>query len=685
MELPLPPHLFDLTQFQADFKSKKMDSFTFYTTLIKELARVHTLTQSQEQRNPDYLLLSYSENDSLPIEPFVNLTRESDPQECTLMLDTTTGKLYCPAWFNANNRTFTTPDQHDTFAATQVIGRGNDWKIASKADYDNIPSNVQKVWFDTQRKKKVWIQPTYYRTDFSEGDIDQLFYIVRNPKLTQIVNPCETNDDVYYLGYESKALTYAGNKNTFYPCDDGELAKFFPDWKSVVVPDAESYPFLVSDRFVDAGIWGEHFSTTQFIRFLVDNGFDMGSIPQKTNNIPYLFETGNYLLETLQKNEGIQLHLSTITYPSSFFTPISEIAKHQNAIDYLDFLLWKIRHYTTNHTTELTHANQLYFQLLETKLLTPSLKPFLAYLTPQFDFALQNVETKLMRFKKESLNYLESMENCSSLWELSSSARSLDFHLFGEMVTHLYNQQITKIERFDAEIDFLTEVHQYAMTLFTDANDAKTKHRETLRLSCAAEYVDEQFDTIMQEWEKEVLALEARYLPLIQEYFNGTLTQNELLVMLKAFKAYRDAITAFFLTERILLIQKYHDNPKSLFLQQLARDQALFKSTAIIIEPVTALLSTNTHYHTKKVLHTQIQSLFGTRFTILGELFDNNGFSEPLIQMFHRLQESNFDRLIEDVEAYGEALKKRNEEITALLFKMTKDLEHHAIITSTKE
>lgn len=684
MELPLPPHLFDLTQFQADFASKKIDSFSFYTTLIKELVRVQTLAQSEERYNLDYLLLSYSEIDSLPIDRFVNLTGESDPQECTLMLDTTTGKLYCPAWFNANNRTFTTLDEYDAFAATQVIGGGNDWKIASRADYHNLPSNVKEVWFDIQSKKKVWITPQYYRVDYSSSHLDQCFYIVRDATATSIAsaNPKETTNELYYLGYKSKDLTYAGNKNIFYPCDDGELAKFFPNWKSVITPTTDSYPLLVSDRFVDAGIWGEHFSTSQFIKFLVDNGFDMGSIPQKTNNLPYLFDAGSYLLEALQKNTGIQLHLPTITYPSSFFTPISEIAKHQNAIDYLDFLLWKIRHYTTNHTTELTHANQLYFQLLETKLLTPALEPFLAYLTPQFDFALQNVETKLMRFKKESLNYLESMGNCSSLWELSSSTPSLDFHLFGEMVTHLYNQQITKIERFDAEIDFLTEVHQYAMTLFTDANDAKTKHRETLRISCAAEYVDEQFDTIMQEWEKEVLALETRYLPLVQEYFKGTLTQNELLVMLKAFKAYRDDITAFFLNERILLIQKYHDNPKSLFLQQLVRGQTLFKSTAIIIEPVTALLSTNTHYLTKKVLHTQIQALFGTRFTILGELFTDNSFSEPLIHTFHLLQESNFDRLIEDVEAYGKALKKRNDEIEALLFKMKKDLERQ---TKTKE
>ncbi len=124
MELPLPPHLFDLTQFQADFASKKIDSFSFYTTLIKELVRVQTLAQSEERYNLDYLLLSYSEIDSLPIDRFVNLTGESDPQECTLMLDTTTGKLYCPAWFNANNRTFTTPDEYDAFATTQVIGGG---------------------------------------------------------------------------------------------------------------------------------------------------------------------------------------------------------------------------------------------------------------------------------------------------------------------------------------------------------------------------------------------------------------------------------------------------------------------------------------------------------------------------------------------------------------------------------
>ncbi len=525
----------------------------------------------------------------------------------------------------------------------------------------------------------MWIVPRYYRVDYG-----QYFYIVRDATATSFasVNPKETTNELYYLGYKSKDLTCAGNTNTFYPCDDGELAKFFPDWKSVGVPATESYPFLVSDRFVDAGIWGEHFSTTRFIQFLIDNQFDMGSIPQKTNNLPYLFETGSYLLEALQKNTGIQLHHATITYPAPFFTPISEIAKHHDAIAYIDFLLWKIRHYTTTHTTTITDANRLYFQLLETKYVTPSLEPLLAYLIPQFDFALQNVETKLMRFKKESLSYLETMEKSTSIWGLSSQMPSLDFHLFGEMVTHLYNQQIKKMGRFDTEIAFLTDLHHCATTLFNDAHELKTKHRESLRLTCSAEYVEEQLETLVQEWEKEMLALEARYLPLIQEYFNGTLTQSELLELLKAFKAYRDRLTTFFLTERIPIIQKYYDNPKSHFLQQLVRDQALFKSTTIIVEPVTTLLSTNTHYLTKKVLHTQIQSLFGTRFTILGELFTDNSFSEPLIHTFHLLQESNFDRLIEDVEAYGKALKKRNEEIDALLFKMTKDLERQ---TKTKE
>jgi hypothetical protein len=676
MELPLPPLLFDLTQLQVDFKSKKIGAFPFYTTLIKELARVQTLAQSEERYNLDYLLLSYSEIDSLPIDRFVNLTGESDRKECTLMLDTTTGKLYCPGWFNANHRTFATMDEYDQFASMQVIGGGNDWKICAGADFYSLPIHIREQWFDLQTKKNLWIQPMYYRTCYSSSDADQCFYITREAKFTPFDNLRQTTDALYYLGFKPKDLTYTGAENTLYPCDDGELARFYPDWKNVVVPSEGAYPFLSSDRFVEAGIWGEHFSTTQFIRFLVDNGFDMGSIPQKTNNLPYLFETGNYLLEALQKSTGIQLHHETITYPASFFTPISEITKHHDAIAYTDFLLWKIRHYTTTHATTLTHANRLYFQLVETKLIPPSLEPFWAYLIPQFDFSLQHVETKLMNFKKESLNYLETMENCTSIWEFSSAMPPLDFPLFGEMVTHLYNQQIEKIGRFDTEIAFLTDLHHCVITLFRDAHEWKTKHHETLRLMCSEEYVEEQFDPIREEWEKEILALESRYLPLVQEYFRGTLTQPELLAVLNAFKAYRDRITTFFLTERIPLIQKYHHNPKSPFLQQLVRDQALFKSTAIIVEPVTALLSTNTHYLTKKVLHTQIQSLFGTRFTILGELFSHTSFSEPLIRTFDLLQESNFDRLIEDVEAYGQALKKRNEEITALLFKMEKDLEH---------
>ncbi|MEI6706438.1 MAG: hypothetical protein WCK96_04780 [Methylococcales bacterium] len=715
--------MFNLEKFQAEFKAGRFDEFHYYSTLAKEL------TRTKETVSIAHLSVSRAEQlDSIAFDRFVNITGEKDNFECSLLIDTETGYLYSPQWFNTNNRTFATIHDYETFVAQQVIAGFNDWELVDNEDFENFEPKQKIKWFDSSSKNKVILNkinffcylPAYDETEHSYkklrfkknelvpkggvlaaiyGEIELLNHsdacskiginpnewIYSNNKLTFVgVNKTfirkyyfinknessinEINKEFYFLG-GNKEISKKISVNTYYN-DISLLTTYFPNYtkNEKIYTIGEAYPFIYSRHFVDLELWGNKFSTSTFIQFLVDNNFDTSFLPKAPNLIPYI-------LESLQKTTGIRLHEDTITFPSRLFKHESAISKHQNLIAYLDFLLWKIEYYAQSHASELTKSNQLYGQLANLKTDNAELSNIQQYLLKKFDFSLQNLEEKLLQFKSESIAYLEKIDCIDSVWQYAENQPSIDFNLIGEAVTRLFNNQIIKVTQFSASVEFLTALFGKVNALFTANQHFITAQKEQFRLNCEKAYVDDSFADLFTEWQTEITALENHYFPIIEACFIGTISQSATIETLSLFENYRYAVDNFFLTERIVLIHEYDENPKSAFLQKIDMESKLFKSRCALRNGLKALITNEAQHLTKKLLNAESQSLLTRQVDNLLTISKEANISQVLQTEFNELQQRNFEIYLADVEQYGNELDKRDKDIQSLLFKMKKDLE----------
>ena len=663
--------MFNLEKFQVEFRAGRFDEFHYYSTLAKELTRM------KETVSIAHLSVSRAAQlDSIAFDRFVNITGEKNNFECSLLIDTNTGYLYSPQWFNTNNRTFTTIHDYETFVAQQVIEGVNNWELVDNEDFKNFSPEDRVKWFDY--KKNVFNKANFYCFYVSywvEEDDEHFRFFIRksyyidNNFEKSIHSGNSTNDisDFYYLGRNIKIKENPSLLNSHQDCD--LLTPYFPNYKNEKIYEiGEVYPFIYSRHFVDLDIWGNKFSTSTFIQFLVDNNFDTSFLPKAPNLIPYI-------LETLQKTTGIRLHEDTITFPSRFFKHESAISKHQNLIAYLDFLLWKIEYYAQNHTTELTKSNQLYSQLANLKTDNADLNNIQQYLLKKFDFSLQNLEEKLLQFKSESIAYLEKIDCVYSLWQYAENHPSIDFNLIGEAITRLFNNQIIKVTQFSESVDFLTALFSKVNALFTANQHFITAQKEQFRLNCDKAYVEGSFADLFTEWQTEITALENHYLPIIEACFIGTISQSATIETLSLFENYRKAVDNFFLTERIALIHEYDENPKSAFLQKIDMESKLFKSRCALRMGLKALMSNDAAHLTKKLLNAESQSLLTRQVGNLLTISKDANISQVLQTEFNELQQRNFEIYLADVEQYGNELDKRDKDIQGLLFKMKKDLE----------
>jgi hypothetical protein len=396
------------------------------------------------------------------------------------------------------------------------------------------------------------------------------------------------------------------------------------------------------------------------------------------SDLKYLLEVLP-ILQELQKSQKIQLHKNLIDFPNSLFQQVSEVSKHQNLISYIDFLLWKIENYSVKNSSDLGKSNELYLKLSNLKSEIEELNRIKNYLFQKFDFSLENLKTKLLEFKNESINHLEILDSQNSIWDFEPQPKSFNFELLGETITRLYNNQISKVSSFSDEVDFLLQLSEKVENLFRNSHNFLTGQRESLRQSCEKEYVGDEFEKLFSEWSSEIEGLESRYFPLIQAYFNGSLSKDTTIHTLTLFEDYRKSIDSFFESERISLIQKYDENPKSQFLQKIEMENHIFKTCCSVRGALKDVISKEEQQITKKLLNSQSETLLSRQLSNLIEFSKEAGVSELIHNEFLKLQGENLEIYLSDVEKYSEELQKRDKEIQGLMFKMKKDLEQQKV------
>ena len=394
------------------------------------------------------------------------------------------------------------------------------------------------------------------------------------------------------------------------------------------------------------------------------------------------FQRGNDLDLEIRKQvklaeykDNVKEELSTlINFNPENYNHNSEVSKHKNMVHYSDLILEKIEFYTKQNQDTLNVANDIYHSLVDLNPQQEEMKEIKNYILLKFDFSLTTIKNDLIKFKNESIEFIEKLEKNQSIFNFTD-VKEVDFNLYCETITNRYNNKIKKIEIFADVRDFLRNLLTEIVVIFQSSNDVKIFSKANLEKKCNDEYVEDNFEIIFNEFSQEVENIDKRYFDIIKSAFNDNLSQSSTIDILKIITKYRKKIETFFMGDRISLIQKYNEHKKSELLQKVDTEQTIFNFSLKFMKDIKSIIESEDNKSAKQIINQQAQNIVGDKIAVLGSISKDIGMNDDIQSQFLKLEKQNFETFLNDIKDYSEALEKREKEIQSLMFKMKKDLE----------
>ena len=622
-----------MEKLENSLELKKVGDFEFYSKIIKEL----DISKEVLSEDPNDIIINVED---INFERFVCLTGETNKTDCQLLIDTQTGYLYSPKWFNNN--------------LVKLEGGSKLTKFVSEISINGISG-----WEIEEIKR------------FNES--------------------FQRNTDIFKLYFRmSGANCYCYNSDCDYLYANLTDCSFKLDKKHSLSIDSYSNskatsPFPTSSNFVNLNIWGENFTNPKFINFLKANSFT-ATMTAENFSFPTTQKTPNYksvptILKELEEKTGTVLHTDKIVFPHQLFQSVSEISKYENLIKYIDFLLFKIDSFSAKNSELLNDTKVVNQRLNNLKTKNIQVQKIKTYLLTKFDFSFNNLETKLIQYKNELIENLENIDSQtikffedenSSVFDFAPKTLDINFNLFGETLTRLYNNQVEKINNFSDEVEFSNFLLEKIENLSLTSQNFVTGQKEKLRNDSETQYVEDEFEKMFSEWTLKIDEIESRYFPIIQSYFNIGISHNAVLESLSLLENYRNLVDDFFQNTRISLVVQYDGNPKSDFLQKIEVEKNMFESCSTIQNQMKDIIEKEHHHLTKKTLNSQSETLLNNQFSNISKLVKSMG--QDIQSQFAELINQTFEINLSDAIKYGDELKARDKEISGLIFRMKKDI-----------
>ena len=212
----------------------------------------------------------------------------------------------------------------------------------------------------------------------------------------------------------------------------------------------------------------------------------------------------------------------------------------------------------------------------------------------------------------------------------------------------------------------------------------KTNKHEELINVCRDNGIDEEvYKAWYEDWQKKRFALEQRFLPLVNFALNGNLLSEDdspapAERVLEILKGYKEEVDNFYLNERKNIYQKFAFQAGGDLQEKFETESELYKLTEKLQSNLSEVIFSREKTEerlflldwTKPLLDLPIDEIID--FVADKEL---SSISAEVLGQFSELKRRNLATYIADSQAYAEALKQRESEYNALMFKMRKDLQ----------
>lgn len=309
-------------------------------------------------------------------------------------------------------------------------------------------------------------------------------------------------------------------------------------------------------------------------------------------------------------------------------------------------------------------------------------------LQTRLNFNLEPLRAALIRFNgqletlEKDLHQLNRAED--SLQQLAHVARQArpPLELLAEHTATLCTETLKGLEWLGERQEFVQQLvaaereraEQYAV--FVD------KFQPDLYTQAADNSIDSTEVAVwFGEWRRERRQMEAQWLPLADAALDKTLDTQTVLAVLDILTAYQQQLDKFYLQERQGIHTKFAFAPNGHRQEKLEKELELAKLTHQFMEQLQkhVFATETTAQKVWLVRWAEVWQRDNTdevlRFLEGEQLIERGEISQLVLTEMRQLQQRTLEACLQDAKAYSEALKKRETDYNALIFKMRKELQ----------
>ena len=311
-------------------------------------------------------------------------------------------------------------------------------------------------------------------------------------------------------------------------------------------------------------------------------------------------------------------------------------------------------------------------------------------ISERLELNIDDAKRQILLFKKQAedladeVNQITHGENSITLLAELEQKPRMSFPFLVENLARVVKGTQQKVDFFTLHRDFVTNIVNFLVEWNDNYKSFKTNKHEELINVCRDNGIDEEvFKAWYEDWQKKRFAVEQRFLPLVNFALNGNLLSEDdspapAEHVLEILKGYKEQVDNFYLNERKNIYQKFAFQAGGDLQEKFETESELYKLTEKLQSNLSEVIFSRERTEerlflldwTKPLLNLPIDEIID--FVADKEL---SSISAEVLGQFSELKRRNLATYIADSQAYAEALKLRESEYNALMFKMRKDLQ----------
>lgn len=306
------------------------------------------------------------------------------------------------------------------------------------------------------------------------------------------------------------------------------------------------------------------------------------------------------------------------------------------------------------------------------------------FLAQRLELGTDEVKIQILAVKTQAEEFFARLEKINrgknsirELAELENEPRAT-FEFLVENLANIICDAQKKVDFFVQNKNFVTEIIRQWELWNEDYKTFKTNHFEELKNICRDENIEEaDFLKWYADWQNKRFAIEEKFLPLAEFGLRGNLSDDGAIRTLKILQAYKDEVDKFYLHERKNIYQKFAFQAGGDLQEKFETESELYKLTEKLQRDLQKIIFSRENTEERIFLLRWAETLLNIPIDEITDFVKEknlDAISAEVLTQFSQLKRRNFTAYLADSQAYGEAIKKREKDYNALIFRMRKDL-----------